>query len=199
MRFLGSTNPQSNAGLVSGLRIAMETDAMTRTAPQDGHYFIGKGKFLINAGDPLPDGAAFVQASADNTRQERVSADGFDLAALREQHFAEFHAELVANATEISGTEQTFDFDVAGAYDRYIADERANGPDDALAFQDAVLGVFGFTLDACADCDDGDGANQEVGSVNDDEPKHDAPEPKPEPRAKKAAPENKAKAAPENR
>lgn len=63
MRFLGSTNPQSNAGLVSGLRIAMEMDTMARTAPQNGHYFLGKGKFRINAGDPLPDGAEFVPAA----------------------------------------------------------------------------------------------------------------------------------------
>lgn len=62
MRFLGSTNPQSTAGLVSGLRIAMEHDTMARTAPQDGHYFLGKGKYRIYAGDPLPDGAEFVPA-----------------------------------------------------------------------------------------------------------------------------------------
>ena len=84
---------------------------------------------------------------------ERITADAEALegrpeaiAALRQQ----IHEEFLASIVEVEGEElemETLDIDVVAAYEAYVADERATGPDDQFAFQDAVLGAFGVSFD----------------------------------------------------
>jgi hypothetical protein len=59
--------------------------------------------------------------------------DVVDVAALKEQHFAEFAETFNADP---------FVIDLEAAYAAYDADERAHGPDDFAAFCDAVNGAI---------------------------------------------------------
>lgn len=66
------------------------------------------------------------------------------IAALRKQ----IHDEFVASIAETSDTNETIEIDVEAAYAAFLADARTSGPEERLAFQDAVLGAFGVAVEA---------------------------------------------------
>jgi hypothetical protein len=102
------------------------------------------------------------------------------IAALRQQLHDEFLASI---AVDDGDAAESFAVDIVAAYEAYIADERATGPDDQFAFLDAVLGAFGVTVDGGTESD-GEPAEEEPGAPA--QPEQPAPAP-PKRTRKKAA------------